>query len=64
MTIKNYCVASLMMLFLTACIPERVVPPPEIYTLSPQWDNNEHPNTRHDKKAEIIKLAQPIDKTK
>ncbi len=57
MTIKTYWVASFLLLFLTACIPERVVPPSEIYTLSPQWNNNEQPNTRHDKNAEIIKLA-------
>jgi len=57
MTIKAYWIISFLLLFLTACIPERIVPPPGIYTLSPQWDNNEQPNTRHYKNTKIIKLA-------
>ena len=57
MTIKAYWVASFSLLLLTACIPERVVPPPETYTLSPQWNDGKQINKVHLNNGAIIKLA-------
>ncbi len=57
MPIKTYWIALFLLLSLTACIPERIMPPPEIYTLSPQWGDNKQPDKTHLKNTAVIKLA-------
>ncbi len=57
MMTKAFWINFFSLLFLTACIPERVAPAPEIYTLSPQWDNNAQADKKHYKNTAIIKLA-------